>query len=358
MSRHHDVRNLELIATLAELYRARLSVALAGARDVAVLDFPNYPNVGDSLIWLGQLAALRALDVRVAYRSTAESFSWRQLERRLSPEAPLLFSGGGNLGDLYPRIQSFRMRVLREGRNRRFIQLPQSIHFRSDAAAEQFFEVTREHPSCLLLVRDQESANLAANHSVRATLCPDAAFCFGPLPARQANRAVGLLLRTDDERADHFGPLLANSRGDAVDWITVPHPGLQSFLYDLTFIASSRRSFPIVAPLLRPIYASLARARLATGMDLLARSEVLVTDRLHGHILATLMGIPHVLLDNSYGKLGRFHRDWTSASPYAFRANVGESLEEVCMRARSAGDQAIAEGATGTVRQDSYREPF
>jgi pyruvyl transferase EpsO len=42
---------------------------------------------------------------------------------------------------------------------------------------------------------------------------------------------------------------------------------------------------------------------------------VVVTDRLHGHILALLLGIPHVVLDNSYGKLHHFIRTWTHASP-------------------------------------------
>ena len=38
----------------------------------------------------------------------------------------------------------------------------------------------------------------------------------------------------------------------------------------------------------------------------------MITDRLHGHILCVLLGIPHVILDNRYGKLSTYHRTWTA----------------------------------------------
>ena len=39
--------------------------------------------------------------------------------------------------------------------------------------------------------------------------------------------------------------------------------------------------------------------------------RVVVTDRLHGHILSTLLDIPHVLLDNADNKLSSYHNTWT-----------------------------------------------
>jgi exopolysaccharide biosynthesis predicted pyruvyltransferase EpsI len=35
-----------------------------------------------------------------------------------------------------------------------------------------------------------------------------------------------------------------------------------------------------------------------------------VTDRLHGHILSDLLGIPHVVLDNEYGKIAAYLDAW------------------------------------------------
>jgi pyruvyl transferase EpsO len=58
-----------------------------------------------------------------------------------------------------------------------------------------------------------------------------------------------------------------------------------------------------------------ARQRLRAGCHLLSRGRVVITDRLHAHILCLLHGIPHVLLDNSYGKVRRVHETWTAGAP-------------------------------------------
>jgi exopolysaccharide biosynthesis predicted pyruvyltransferase EpsI len=47
---------------------------------------------------------------------------------------------------------------------------------------------------------------------------------------------------------------------------------------------------------------------------MLSEGRVVVTDRLHGHILCLLLGIPHIVLDNSYGKLRSFDETWTRTS--------------------------------------------
>src|SRR3546814_4179261 len=50
----------------------------------------------------------------------------------------------------------------------------------------------------------------------------------------------------------------------------------------------------------------LAEWRFQRGLAMLSAGELVVTDRLHAHILSLLPDIPHVLLDNSYGKVAGF----------------------------------------------------
>jgi pyruvyl transferase EpsO len=40
-----------------------------------------------------------------------------------------------------------------------------------------------------------------------------------------------------------------------------------------------------------------------------------VTDRLHAHILSVLLDLPHVVLDNNYGKVSGFMSCWTAGFP-------------------------------------------
>ena len=63
-----------------------------------------------------------------------------------------------------------------------------------------------------------------------------------------------------------------------------------------------------------------ASRRVGAALRLLSTGRTVITDRLHGHILCMLLGIPHVLLDNGYGKLRAFHETWTYGSPLVARA--------------------------------------
>ncbi len=38
-----------------------------------------------------------------------------------------------------------------------------------------------------------------------------------------------------------------------------------------------------------------------------------------GHIFSTILGIPHILIDNKIGKLSAYHRTWTHGCPKAHR---------------------------------------
>lgn len=52
-------------------------------------------------------------------------------------------------------------------------------------------------------------------------------------------------------------------------------------------------------------------AKAMHGFEILANAEFVITDRLHGHIMCTLMGIPHVLMDSKLKKNLFFHNTWT-----------------------------------------------
>jgi pyruvyl transferase EpsO len=49
----------------------------------------------------------------------------------------------------------------------------------------------------------------------------------------------------------------------------------------------------------------------------LLRGRAVVSDRLHAHVLSVLLGLPHVLLDNNYGKVRAVYDTWTSACELA-----------------------------------------
>ncbi len=277
-------------AALNDLYRRHVG---PGGR-YALLDFPDHANVGDSAIWLGELTMLRAITGREPdFVCTWHDFDEARL-RRAAPDATIFLHGGGNLGDIWPHHQRLRETVLTRLRDRTVVQLPQSIHFGSGDAAARFAGIAAAHPDLTLYVRDRPSLTIA--HGMigeRAMLAPDSAFALGRQSRGRPDVPLLALLRTDGEGVDPPMPIPADAL--VCDWLDedAPVPG---------------------------VHAAQAASRVARGLRLLSRGEAIITDRLHVHILALLLDIPHVVLDNSYGKIGRYMDAWTAASPRVRRA--------------------------------------
>jgi len=293
---------------------------LAGHRSVAIVDFPFHRNAGDAAIWAGERAALSALGVDARYVADAWLYRPDRL-REAHPDGPVLLHGGGNVGDIWPWAQERREQLLRDLPDRDVIQLPQSIHFSSQDAAARFAEVIAKHGRYTLCVRDADSRERGRElGAASVVLMPDMAFGLGPIRRRPRGTTPVLVLARDDREA--AGGLSRASLPATVrreDWRLgrwadagwhVRRDAVRAARLLAGAPALARASRP---PLTRT-YDGMARVVLEHGLDLLASADVVVSDRLHAHILCLLLGLPHVMLDNTYGKIGAFHRQWTQAS--------------------------------------------
>jgi pyruvyl transferase EpsO len=330
----HPERNL--IARLSGLIHEALDPLLATQEQVALVDYPNHPNSGDAAIWLGQRRYLESQGISVAYTCEMRSFSARRLVRAL-PAGTVLLSGGGNLGDLWPTFEEFRERVVRALPNHRLVQLPQTIEFVTEEALERAAALFSGHGNFTMLVRDPQSLALATERfGLPAALAPDMAFELGPLPRPRPDRRVVLLARRDIETT-------GTSTHAGADWPSYASSGLAYPVIRKTSKVGGRVVKGIPTPgssgwrLLDRTYTLLARERLASAVRTVGAGEVLVTNRLHGHIIAMLMGVPHVLVDNSYGKLRRFHETWTSDSTITHWAADLDSAVELAESLAGAG---------------------
>ena len=327
-----SVLKAEPVALIVERLRERLRATLAplteGHTTGALVDFPDHANVGDSAIWAGAVALLRDLGVEIGYRCAPETYSPHQLERAV-PEGPIFINGGGNLGDVWHRHQRLREAVLRDFPYRPIVQLPQTVHFQQRenlAAARRRFDA---HVNFTLLVRDTESLNLVQNEfCARTALCPDMAFYLGRL-ARDHRPDVDILWlrRQDREAAGRVGHVPTNVV--ICDWLDDRVPFLRRVRRVLRPLAAREpRQLPVMNRALGATYDLQARQRLREGCRLLSRGRVVITDRLHAHILCLLLGIPHVLLDNNYGKVRRVHEAWTSDAPQVrWASSPADALE-------------------------------
>ncbi len=321
------------LASLRETIDEVLRPILSGVRRVALLDFPAHANVGDSAIWLGTLAYLREHGKTVCYSCDQSTYSRATLAERLG-DGVILLSGGGNFGDIWKHSQQLREQVVRDFPDAKIVQLPQSVMFHDRGKLARARAIFDAHPALTLLVRDERSLHFVSeNFRAPALLCPDMALWLGPIARPSpAKREVVWLARTDRESAG--GPPPAGI--ETVDWLHEPRaPGLrlESFLREL--IVEHPRAERMLRSTLSRVADRVAADRLSRGCATLSEGRVVITDRLHAHILCLLLGIPSVIIDNSYGKLRNFYDTWTCGNELAALAGGPEEAVSLAMELSS-----------------------
>lgn len=336
-----DVTHLALIREKTE---ASLRDAIGDPQDVALLDAPALMNVGDSMIWEGQLAYMQRLGYRVRHISNMDSYEARRVRHALPDGGAVLLRGGGNFGDIWVGHQNYREMVARELRDYPIVQLTQSVLFRERGRAAKANDELSDHPNFRLLVRDDDSLmrteqslpHLDARRSFDMALGWNPARPNGP----RGNRAL-VIARNDKEARSGLIQAAAQWRApfpiDVTDWTQLKRPGKwdhtrASLRRNAKMVRVRRKLGPIVPALssrtVEQHIAYLNGWNVHTAIDLFWSARAMVVDRLHAHILASLLGIPHVVLDNDHGKIGAVFNSYTHQFSTAHYATTPQKAFE------------------------------
>lgn len=317
----------------------------------ALLNYPDYPNIGDHLIGLGTLFYLT--DVRktnIKYIASIGNFSGSVMEKKIG-KAPILLQGGGNLGDLWYEHQKFREQIISEYRNQPVIILPQSIYFAEEANLRNAANIFNSHPNLTLFTRDDYSYELAIQYfsNCQVIKAPDMALQLVKMPGLSFDegkeKSILYHCRKDKELNQTSSPVFIDLPNIVIqDWYTTEdgnkyYQETSSTQVNqlITQICKSWQQGTVIPPeciaqqrwkyfhpyayKLNTIYQPLFKSSLIhkswmymhQGISQFKQYSLIITNRLHGHILCILMGIPHIFLPNAYYKNEAFYEAWTSS---------------------------------------------
>ena len=296
----------------------------------AFLNWPDYPNTGDHLIWLGaQVYLRRRLGLSPVYCRSSAATRIEELQA-LPREVPIVLTGGGNFGDLWEHHQLFREEVVKACGDRRIIVLPQTVHFQDGRNLQRAVAAFSGHCDLHLLARDHVSHETLKAHfpDNDIGLAPDMAVFLadivGPVCRRISQSPVFdtlYLLRSDAEMVPDRGTPEAGPH--LVDW--AGEAGLHGV--PLVALAAACVEEAGAGDLVQTEEDRVSWARFVFGCALLSRGRRIVTDRLHGHILSLVMHKENVLLDNSYSKNRTFLETWTRTSRLSsFQKSLGDAF--------------------------------
>lgn len=298
---------------MAEKLKEVIEPLCIGFSSYALLDFPAHSNVGDSAIYLGEIALFDKIFKKPPSYVCTKKNSAADI-RKFAPDGIIFLHGGGNFGDIWPAHQKFFERILRRYPEIKIVQLPQSIHFNSKDAIDKTANAIRNHKDFTLLVRDHKSYEFAkTNFDCDIKLCPDSAYALSDLQIESPNitRDVLCLLRTDKER--YLSPsekTTLEGLGPVEDWLKEKSVKTGADrLVNLLF-----RCLPWMrSDLMKKkelMFRRHAQIRVDRGLSQLSTANLVVTDRLHVHILSSLLKKDHFVLDNFYNKIQNYINTW------------------------------------------------
>jgi len=290
---------MDYIATMRAQTAAALTELHRGVTELSYSDFPDYDNIGDSAIALGEQCFWNERGISVPHTSSYHATP----PRLFRSERTVAIHGGGNFGGLYPSLWEHKLRLAEQlPASTLLIQEPQSVTFARDTDKRAFIDRMAPREQLRIAVRDHASRALLSPYIDDLTLSPDSAHMLGALDAPEPTRRRVVLARRDGESA------VGSPVEDGIDWPRDP--------FDLrTHLWWSRRTkqLPAITPLFQHstvAWMNRARRRFDVGVRLLAAGETIVTDRLHAMIIGLQLGRTVIAVENSNNKLRNYAETW------------------------------------------------
>ncbi len=284
---------------------AALDKYIPADKPIAFIPFPFDGNVGNHMMWIAVNTYLKSRGIRVAYTAQPWTLNTDHLKRAVG-DGTVVFLGGVSVSRLWPWHAEVKRKVAAACPDNRLVSLPSTMILIDDEDRAEASHLWEGHADAHMLARDELSAQSGRDafpDTVNVETVHDTAFMLPPQPRNKQAVEMDVIWLA---RNDHEGAGFARPEDIMVfDWPSMLQPYSPDVL--ASRVCSKVRDIaPVFNPLtnraLKRAYMSVSRTMLRRGNQALDRGRVLVTDRLHPHVLAALRGQYCVMLPDLYGK--------------------------------------------------------
>jgi exopolysaccharide biosynthesis predicted pyruvyltransferase EpsI len=241
----------------------------------------------------------------------------------------IMFHGGGNFGDIWSGDQKLREKVVADFPDYPIRSFPQTYKFKNPKTLARVQEIYGKHPDLQLTVRDtlsytQLELDFGSKHQIM--LAPDAATMLFtvPIPAYPTQEYKFLVqLRGDNEGGQNH-----NTERKLFEELKNPVPGNNTTSDTAVLQGDWQNCEPSGLARLGHVEQSLKRVEAAR--DWLNSAQLVLSDRLHVHILSTLWGIDHIVIEEGwYRKVMTYQDTWLSecTTNVALTSSVREGVD-------------------------------
>ena len=284
-------------------------------KKILLIGTSEHENIGDAAITLAEQELLLEQFPeyeQVEFSTYSMDTMYDYLQAIVHKDDIFFLHGGGNLGNRYMAEEALRRRVMQDFPEREMIILPQTIGFTEDAAGREQLEISKkvynQHKGLTIFVRGNKSLHFAKEHffNARVELMPDMAFFLKQRDYGFDRAGILVCLRNDtesrlDEQMKRDIAAVARKMTDNVEITT--NMGAED------------------------IRREVRASRVNVELKRFAGKKVVVTDRLHGLIFASITGTPVVAIKSKDQKLEEYCDAFFADSNAVFY--IGTELEKV-----------------------------
>jgi len=262
----------------------------------------DYPNLGDVAITVAQAKFLADClpEYEIIFFPCSDIYTdMKSLKSICTPDDLITIVGGGNMGDLYVSLESARRFVIKQFLHNRIVSFPQTIDFsntpRGRSELKKSSRVYTHHGNLYLFAREQISFEMMKNYfpDIPVYMVPDIVLYLDKSQPVQQRQGILVCLRDDLELA--FPQELRNT-------LTRRLKSLFAEVNVTDTLHPDNSRLPITE----------REKQLEHLLSLFRRSEVVITDRLHGLIFAVITGTPCVVLQSKNYKIKAIYETWLS----------------------------------------------
>ncbi|MBQ3047619.1 MAG: polysaccharide pyruvyl transferase family protein [Clostridia bacterium] len=274
----------------------------------AYIGTPFYGNLGDQQIRSSSIEYLKKQGLNVV---EIDYYSYFYLKNYKMPHIKIVvLQGGGNLGDVYLLEQYFKDDVIRNFKDKKIIIFPQTLHFENEKNKGEF-DISKKifaiHPNLTVVAREKisyEQMKVEFNNNT-ILLSPDIVLSSNYTKKYNYTRKnqILFLCRKDleksisDKNISHLKELLKNNysllENDTYKYYD---------MFDVTRNCELKKIFKQIA-----------------------KSKLVITDRLHGMIFCAITNTPCIVLPNYNHKIKSTYYNWLEKFEYIkFVENIDE----------------------------------
>lgn len=284
---------------------------------ILITGVPRHGNIGDQAILCGEKDFLYDLNygdnyIEVTYL-LSKLHTWL-LNYIINKEDLILVHGGGFLGTLWIKEEKMCRKVIKTFKDNKIIIMPQTIYFEESKWGEKEKEISKRiysnHPNLTVCLREKKSYMLSQElFKVKTVLLiPDMVLHLNYSQKDFDRNGCLLCIRRDKEK------VLTDENENKIKQIVKKYFTEEEIRYTDTVVDYG-------------IPQEESRNEVNKKIDEFAKSQLVITDRLHGMVLAAIAETPCIALGNCSGKVKGVY-EWIKDLEYVEYVENLDNLDE------------------------------